>query len=305
MQSNILYSIIIPHHNIPQLLIRCISSIPARDDLEIIIVDDCSMVDLTSVDEFVSRRDNQVSIIKLKKNIGAGGARNIGLKQAQGKWILFADSDDYFSKNAFEIFDEYSSDDYDVIHFNHCSVYSDTLEKANRSTQHSDIIQEASKNSTYLDKLRFHTPTPWAKLISHSIIKRYNIVFDKCVASNDVMFSAYLGIYSTKHKADYRTVYVATERSGSLTNTFNKNVLRSRFEVTLRFNKLMTDHGYKKMRKQVFFKIIKTFKYYGFTEAFRYIKISVHSKENPLRGISKTYSIVKRNIKYTRRNDPN
>ena len=36
------YSIIIPHRNIPQLLQRCIDSIPSRDDLQIIIVDDNS-----------------------------------------------------------------------------------------------------------------------------------------------------------------------------------------------------------------------------------------------------------------------
>lgn len=36
------YTIIIPHYNIPSLLERCISSIPQRNDIQIIVIDDCS-----------------------------------------------------------------------------------------------------------------------------------------------------------------------------------------------------------------------------------------------------------------------
>jgi len=41
-EKNIIYSIIIPHKNIPELLIRCIESIPSKNDIEIIVVDDNS-----------------------------------------------------------------------------------------------------------------------------------------------------------------------------------------------------------------------------------------------------------------------
>ncbi len=45
------YSIIIPHYNIPKLLLRCVKSIPERDDVQIIVVDDCSPenVDLINI----------------------------------------------------------------------------------------------------------------------------------------------------------------------------------------------------------------------------------------------------------------
>ena len=51
-KSNMNYSIIIPHKNTPELLRRCIKSIPQRDDLEIIIVDDNSSKEIVNFDNF-------------------------------------------------------------------------------------------------------------------------------------------------------------------------------------------------------------------------------------------------------------
>lgn len=50
--SNINYSIIIPHKNIPQLLQRCLDSIPIRDDVQVIVVDDNSDTDKVNFDNF-------------------------------------------------------------------------------------------------------------------------------------------------------------------------------------------------------------------------------------------------------------
>ena len=42
MQTVVNYSIIIPHYDIPDLLVRCLKSIPVREDVQVIVVDDCS-----------------------------------------------------------------------------------------------------------------------------------------------------------------------------------------------------------------------------------------------------------------------
>lgn len=49
---SISFSIIIPHHNIPDLLERCIASIPMRDDVEVIVVDDRSSPSVVDFDNF-------------------------------------------------------------------------------------------------------------------------------------------------------------------------------------------------------------------------------------------------------------
>ena len=65
------FSIIIPHKGPQWLLDRCVASVPQRDNLQIIVIHD-------------------------EEGRGAGWARNQGLSKAEGSYVIFADSDDYF-----------------------------------------------------------------------------------------------------------------------------------------------------------------------------------------------------------------
>ena len=71
------YSIIIPHKNTPDLLYRCINSIPQRKDLEIIIVDDNSSENIVDFDNFPGLNRENTTVIFNKAGKGAGNARNI------------------------------------------------------------------------------------------------------------------------------------------------------------------------------------------------------------------------------------
>ena len=92
---DIMYSVIIPHKNIPKLLERCLQSIPSRNDIQIIVVDDCSDKDVICKVERLCSLYNTL-LIKTTEGKGAGYVRNIGLTRAIGKWVLFADADDFF-----------------------------------------------------------------------------------------------------------------------------------------------------------------------------------------------------------------
>ena len=105
------------------MLKRCINSIPRRDDIQIIIVDDNSSSDVVDFEQFPDL-DRKVDLIFNKKQGGAGLARNKGLEIAKGDWILFADADDFFAEDAFVLFDKYCLSDFDVIHYKHDSCYS-------------------------------------------------------------------------------------------------------------------------------------------------------------------------------------
>ena len=65
------YSVIIPHYNIPTLLQRCLSTIPKRKDLEIIIVDDNSSPNIVDFEHFPGSDRSDCTIIFDKK----GGSR--------------------------------------------------------------------------------------------------------------------------------------------------------------------------------------------------------------------------------------
>ena len=91
-----IFSVIIPHYNIPKLLQRCLDSIPDIPDIQVIVVDDNSSVEKVDFDNFPGKGRKYTTAIFDKAGGGAGHARNIGLKHAEGKWLVFADSDDFF-----------------------------------------------------------------------------------------------------------------------------------------------------------------------------------------------------------------
>ena len=107
------YSIIIPHKNNPILLSRCLDTIPVRNDVQIIVVDDNSDRKLINPDNYPGKNRNDVEVVFLDSTQSkfAGRARNIGLGKVKGKWIIFADADDYFTDNLSILLDKYKDND--------------------------------------------------------------------------------------------------------------------------------------------------------------------------------------------------
>lgn len=99
--KNPFFSIVIPAYNRLEQLERAVTSCLNQtfQDYEIIVVDDCSKTDLSRI----LTTFPQVKLIRADKNVGGGGARNIGIDEAIGKYIVFLDSDDEFLPNKLEI----------------------------------------------------------------------------------------------------------------------------------------------------------------------------------------------------------
>lgn len=92
-------SFIIPVYNGHEYIIRCLDSICALDilqqDYEIIVVDDCSTDDTREIVNDYITSHPQVRLLCQLQNHRQGAARNIGLQDAKGEYILFVDGDDY------------------------------------------------------------------------------------------------------------------------------------------------------------------------------------------------------------------
>ena len=97
-------SIIIPAYNQEHLILRALDSIPQRDDIEIIVVDDAS-TDRTvpNVTAWAKNHPNmKLRLFRNEVNRGVGYARNIALDNATGDYIYGLDSDDYLYTDKFE-----------------------------------------------------------------------------------------------------------------------------------------------------------------------------------------------------------
>jgi glycosyltransferase involved in cell wall biosynthesis len=96
-------SYIIPFYNGQDTIHHCLDSILAigldLNELEIIIVDDCSPISVESVlGEYIAKHPN-IRIVRHKVNKRQGGAKNTGITLAKGKYIAFADQDDTIPSN--------------------------------------------------------------------------------------------------------------------------------------------------------------------------------------------------------------
>lgn len=96
-------SVIIPVYNGADFIKRCYDSIKNQTfkDLEMIFVDDESKDNSLEILRELEKKDNKVKVIA-QKNKKQGGARNTGLKAANGNYISFVDVDDYISEDFLE-----------------------------------------------------------------------------------------------------------------------------------------------------------------------------------------------------------
>ena len=91
-----LFSLIIPQRNALTTLPRLFNSVPEREDVEIILVDN-SPEPITKEQVGI---DRNYQLLWSSPTRFAGGARNEGIDHAKGEWLIFSDADDYFALGA-------------------------------------------------------------------------------------------------------------------------------------------------------------------------------------------------------------
>lgn len=99
-----LVSVIVPIYNAQNHIARCVESIRRQtyQNLEILLLNDGSQDVSLQVCEMFARVDERIVVID-KANSGVAATRNLGLRQAQGKYLQFVDADDTIQPNATEL----------------------------------------------------------------------------------------------------------------------------------------------------------------------------------------------------------
>ena len=244
------FSVIIPHHEIPALLRRCLDSIPDVPEVQVVVVDDNSSEQKVNFEQFPGLSRKYTQCIFDKEGGGAGHARNIGLKHADGKWLVFADADDFFTKEAFQILNKHKDDPYDIVLFKADGVDSDTLAPSNRHLQHNEAIDKAQAGIITAKEAVLTVPGPVCKMLGKDFIQRKGIMFDETFAANDVMFVTKAVCWADEKAVttSSEVLYVVTTRKNSLFNTYYSNPenFLCRLEVMMRRNKFFDNYPYPK-----------------------------------------------------------
>lgn len=275
------YSIIIPHKNSPALLSRCLDSIPDRDDLQIVIIDDNSDDSVVDFSNFPGVGRRNTFVIFSKDSRGAGYARNLGLAKANSKWLLFADADDYYV-DLNELLDKYANvEDVDIVYYN-CKG---ETQDSNRCTIYNAIIDRYLSGDPMGEKqIKFNWWTPWNKLINRKLVDAHKLQFEEVMSGNDAKFCLLAGYFAKKIEVTSNYYYISTIQKSSI--TLRKKTIEERLEALTRmiriwkFTKAVGAPN-KTYKNNIISKsiIIDLVRQYGLRDAFvyvlRYIKDSL------------------------------
>ena len=177
--------------------------------------DNSSSVEIDTLKEIASER--KIRPIYTKESRGAGHARNIGLTKAEGEWILFLDADDFFSENAFNVLDDYSSASEDVVFLNFNTINASDGSVWNVMSDFKLLFTKQELSQDDIDILRFKLTPPWSKMVRKSFIDRHCIFFEEVPQGNDVFYSFQVGYWGTSFKIESTPIYNYTRNTEGIT----------------------------------------------------------------------------------------
>lgn len=223
------FSFIIPVYKVEQYLTTCIESILAQTykDFEIILVDDGSPDTCPLLCDEWAAKESRISVIH-KQNGGLSSARNEGLKKAQGDYIIFLDSDDWWCDNTAlkRIAAKIDESNADVVFFASKKYYTLRNEYVEVSTAHHTFatrkkisIDDSMRNSLFL-------ACAWDKVIRRSVLIENNINFVERQLSEDIEWCCKLLLLNLKYVCIDGIIHVYRQQNtNSITaNITNKNL---------------------------------------------------------------------------------
>lgn len=241
--SNPKVSIIVPIYNVEQYLDRCLDSLVNQtfQDIEIIGVNDGSTDNSLHILNTYAKKDKRIKVID-KKNEGVSKARNKGIEYANGKYIIFVDSDDWIDCNMIDEMQKISeTQNSDVtmctyvreyanhsktkkLNLDYLTIYKDEEVKNSVYRKLVGPINEELRNPDQLDSLVI----PVAKLYKTSILKENNCKFvdlDYIGVGEDCLFN--LDVFSKCKKVvivNEAFYHYWKENENSLTTIYKKDL---------------------------------------------------------------------------------
>lgn len=194
MEQNILISVIVPVYKVEKYLSRCIKSILEQTfvNFELLLIDDGSPDFCGQICEDWARKDVRISVIH-QKNAGLSAARNTGIDNAKGKYIVFIDSDDYVSSNyllhfitALPVNENKAGLGFVIQGYNKCMENGD-ITKTVSFVPH--IYSSADILTLFSERTILDMGSAWAKMYELDFLNKNNIRFNTTFRfAEDVLF---------------------------------------------------------------------------------------------------------------------
>lgn len=250
-------SIIITIYNREKYIKDCACSLfeQTLDDVEFIFVDDASTdKSLLILDEMVDRYPSRkpfVKIIRMENNGGRAVARQAGINNATGEYVIHVDSDDWVDKDMMELlYKKAKETDADIVGCNITHEY--TNYQCVFKQNYSDSVDENVRR--LLDGNIF--PSLCTSMTRRSLIKDYDVQFPQGIdTGEDLLFNLQLYLHARRiigiDAPSYH--YRHTEDSGSFQHS--EESIKSVIEVARKIEVLMNETGnYERFKDEILFR---------------------------------------------------
>lgn len=242
-----LVSIIMPVYNVEEYLASSIDSVLAQSakDFELLLINDGSKDRSLEICNEYAQKDSRIRVLD-KPNGGVSSARNMGLDEAKGEWIMFVDSDDWLTADALSTCLEYTPE-YDVIRFSYRII---------RQNYEKNVLVKSAKSTEQFLRYQIERRTPlavWGALFRRSLFTDNKIYFDPQFSyGEDWLVSMRLTLCSKNIKTlpgSVCYIYNALNMS-SCTNTLSPSKVVQQLQVLKVMRGLLGDK-YSKYRRSI------------------------------------------------------
>ncbi len=233
MQDNrTVFSIVVPVYNVRDYLEECVDSILRQTfpDYEVILVDDGSKDGSDKLCDLLAARDPRI-LVHHQENQGPSGARNAGLKLAQGQYVLFLDSDDFYPQGDFleRVFE--AAANADIVCFNYAR-YTDRLLGNMLNFPEENIIGDALLLE--LTRRNAYQSSACSKAVKRSLLTDNGIYFEQGILSEDIEWSAKVMRCAQSVAIAPECVYAYRVRQGSISKTVSPKHVEDQLTVISR-----------------------------------------------------------------------
>ena len=297
-------TVIVAIYNVSDYLDKCIKSVIAQTykNLEIILVNDGSTDDSLKVCQRYEKADDRIKIID-QENQGVSAARNMGLSESTGDYIMFVDGDDFLRRNTVEVLLEgiadndisicsYTAFDDTDNYRKKCHFYSGDRDF---SDSREDLFLQLI-NTSYGQVGKYYTGVgvPWGKLYKKSFLESNDLVFNKeLIRMQDNIFN--MSAFALTNKIRYIDQPLYMYRLNNIRNykklpckpEYLLAVLRERNKIIRKFSLDNDRRIVDAFKEEVLMDSLKTVIYFARTE--KYISFRKKVSGYLSKGVYKTY----------------
>lgn len=244
-------SIVVPVYNSAKYLSRTISSIQAQtyEDWEVLFIDDGSTDDSVEIIKQYIMDDNRIKLI-CQENAGPARARNVGMKNAQGRYLSFVDSDDTIEPNMLQcMYDTATKYHAHIVMCNYATILDNKRIESHHNFTCNTILSNTQLNSQvlmcYFNGKYSGVPSLWTKFIDLIWLRDKGIIIpENRIVGEDWLFNLQCIESNPRFCAIDDIFYNYWQNEGSIMHSVREDEWKQHFESMQILREVSQRHGF-------------------------------------------------------------